>query len=364
MKILHIVEDYSLNSGGLRTVIKDLNHHLNKTDFKSYILSSKKEKEDTVFTVETNKPWLYSKKWKTKITELNKKFSFDVFHIHGVWMYPQFLAAKFCVQNNIPFLVSVHGMYEPWLWEKGTLKKKIYFSLFIKNLFKKANYLHAITPNEGENINTLFNKTEIIEIPNLIDSLAFSNQFIYNSNEKYILYLGRLDEKKGIDILLEAFSKIENRHVKIKIAGGINEYKEVLENLINQLKINNKVEFLGMVTKKEKEDLIKNAFVLVAPSHSEVIGMVNLEAAALKTPVITTYQTGLNLKWNTNGGKLINPNVEELRKVLEDVLNWSISERNKNGEKLYNFVTENYSWSKRFSDWKKLYKSLSKRTNQ
>lgn len=359
MKILHVVEDFSLESGGLRTVIKDLNYYLNKENFTSYILSAKEELGDNIFIVNTNNsPWLYSKEWEVKLNSLKEKYNFDVVHIHGVWMYPQYIASKFCIKNDIPFIVSIHGMYEPWLWEKGKLKKKLYFNLLTKKVFSRAKLLHAITPLEKTNLQSLFKNNNVIEIPNLIEEISCEEkeQFKIKDDVNYILYLGRLDEKKGIDLLLKSFSKLNNSDFKIVIAGKLNDYQKSLKLLINSLKLEGKVEFLGMVKGKEKIDLIKNAFVLVAPSYSEVIGMVNLEAGILKTPVITTFQTGLKMDWNSNGGRLINPNVNELSDVLKEVLSWSISQRNKNGEKLYNFVVKNYSWSLRFKDWKKLYK--------
>ena len=62
MKILHIVEDFSLESGGLRTVINNLNTYLNQTEHSSYILSSKKEEIDSIFVQETNMPWFLEQK--------------------------------------------------------------------------------------------------------------------------------------------------------------------------------------------------------------------------------------------------------------------------------------------------------------
>ena len=98
--------------------------------------------------------------------------------------------------------------------------------------------------------------------------------------------------------------------------------------------------------------------MFVAPSHSEVVGMVNLESAVFGTPVITTIQTGLKKEWSNNGGFLVNPNIDEVQKVLEVSLGWSDDERNENGKKLNNFVTKEYSWQYRFKDWLNLYKSM------
>ncbi len=360
MKILHVLEDYSVHSGGIRTVLKELNQKLNQANIDSYILSSKKEKDDEIFLVETGKPWLYSKQWAEELNEIYIKNNIDIIHIHGVWMYPQYIAAKFAIQHQIPFLLTPHGMYEPFLWNKSKLKKKIYFNLLSKPVFSKADAIHAITFNEKNNLKKLFQNSNIIEIPNLIDQNNFK-EIPPNLNEKYILFLGRLDPKKGIDLLIKSFSKINNTGWKLKIAGGFTPYKKELEKLVEEYNLADKVEFLGLVTGEVKNQLYANAFVFVAPSHSEVVGMVNLEAAIFKTPVITTYQTGLNPKWNDNGGILINPKIEELINALNKVTNWSIEERIHNGIKLHNFVINNYSWQNRLKDWKALYENILKK---
>jgi len=355
MKILHIVEDFSLNSGGLRTVIKNLDFYLNSLGHKSYILSSNKENEDNIFIVKTVNKWLYSNKWVRTIDLLVDKYKIEIIHIHGVWLYPQFIGARSAVKKNIPFVLSPHGMYQPWLWKKGTLKKKLYFHFLSKKWFSKAALIHTITPNEKKNLEQYFKKNKLVEIPNLI-SMNIEREQVLNK-DKYILYLGRLNKTKGIDLLIKAFSEINNQDVKLKIAGGFNEYKSELEILVDSLNLKSKIEFLGLVKSEIKKQLISNAWVMVAPSYSDVIGMVNLEAASFKVPMITTYNVGLKKEWVENGGKLISPNVKELKNALIEVLNWNIEERIKNGEQLFNFVKQNYSWKSRLPDWINLYKN-------
>ncbi|MGY0425520.1 MAG: glycosyltransferase, partial [Polaribacter sp.] len=194
MKILHIVENYSFASGGIRTVVKNLKNQLFLLNYKSLIISSGKEKDDNVIIVNSNKtPWLFSKDWQRKIQKIHQQEKLDCIHIHGVWMYPQYVAAKFALQYNIPFILSPHGMYEPWLWSKGTTKKKFYFNFLVKKKFSKASIIHAITKQEKENLRVLFPNTKIIEIPNLIEEMQQKSVTI-SSNEKYIFYIGRLDE--------------------------------------------------------------------------------------------------------------------------------------------------------------------------
>jgi glycosyltransferase involved in cell wall biosynthesis len=115
-----------------------------------------------------------------------------------------------------------------------------------------------------------------------------------------------------------------------------------------------------MISGTKKEELYKNAFLFVSPSRAEAIGIVNLEAARHKTPVITSFNTGLDKGWASNGGMLINPNEDELTKALNKALDWSDEVRNRNGQKLYNFVKKNYSWEERITDLAKLYRHIIK----
>lgn len=358
MNIVHVLEDFSFESGGIRTVVLDLHTRLLNSGINSIILTTKTEPNDKAIKVQgETAPWRYSKNLKATLKQLYSQRQLDILHIHGVWMYPQYASAKFGQQFNVPYIITCHGMYEPWLWSKGTLKKKLYFNLFAQSAFSKAKYLHAITANEANEIRAFFPETPIVEIPNLIDTQE-TIEYKYDANEKYILYLGRLDPKKGINLLIEAFSKIEIQDVKLKIAGKFNDYKQELEGLVKSLGLENRVEFLGLVTGNRKIELFKKAFIFVAPSHSEVVGMVNLEAAICKTPVITTFQTGLNEEWATNGGILVNPNITELSAALNDSLKWTIEQRNVYGIKLHDFVLKTYSWQYRFKDWVNLYNSI------
>lgn len=358
INIVHILEDYSFLSGGLRTTVKNLHNKLINHGFSSKIVTTRKEQNDDVYLVKGGKtPWRFSTNLKNILRQIHKEESISVIHIHGVWMYPQFLSSKFAFENKIPFLISCHGMYEPWLWKKGKFKKHTYFTNVVKKPFSKANCIHAITEGEAKELKKLFPRTRIELIPNLIENNIIETSKIILP-EKYILFLGRIDEKKGIDLLIEAFAQIKNNNFKLKIAGSFNKYKLVLDALVKQYKLEDKIEFLGLVVKEEKEKLFKEAFAFIAPSHSEVVGMVNLEAAILGTPVVTTFQTGLDKNWANNGGVLINPTVKEIQTALQKVFSWSIEERYQKGNALKQYVQENYSWQHRFKDWIKLYENI------
>lgn len=356
--IQHIVEDYSLDSGGIRTVVKNLH---TQVKLPNIVVSPNKEAEDQGMALFNRVgPWCYSKDLKSLLFDLMEAKD-SIYHIHGVWMYPQYLAVKLALKHKLPFVLSPHGMYESWLWEQSYLKKKLYFKAMVARRFSKASVLHAITQQEQDTLRDMFGKGMRIEtIPNLIPTVDLPKISLKpgETEEKYILFLGRLHPVKGIDLLIKAFASLPNKKLRLKIAGPFNEYQETLSALVEELGISDKVDFLGMVLGDEKFRLYSQAHVFAAPSFSEVIGMVNLEAALMGTPVITTHRTGLYVQWQDEGGMLINPLLEEMKKALSDAAAWTTAERDERGKRLRAFVLEKYSWEKNVWLWEDLYKSL------
>jgi glycosyltransferase involved in cell wall biosynthesis len=347
--LYHIAEDVSRASGGVRTVVKDI-----QTQFPdSKILTTVKDQDDLNIQEFSKKgPWLYSTDLNV---HLNDIASTSIFHIHGVWMHAQYTAAKIASKRNTPFVLSPHGMYEPWLWEEGKLKKKLYFNLVSRSAFAKARYIHAITPEEQKNLQKLFPKTEVVCIPNAVEIEEMVER--KEPLRPYFLFLGRIHSKKGLELLIDVFASLKTLDFDLKIAGPENTYASQLKEKVKQLN-DSRIEFLGAVRGQEKKQLFRNAHVFVAPSYSEVVGMVNLEAAMMGTPVITTHQTGLLNEWSHNGGILINPNREELRNAMVDASKWTNQERDTAGKKLREFVIKEYSWKVNKPKWEALYTSM------
>lgn len=347
--LYHIAEDVSRASGGVRTVVKDI-----QTEFPdSKILTTLKNQDDLDIQEFSKKgPWLYSSSLNKHLNSLNNT---SVFHLHGVWMHAQYTAAKIASKKNIPFVLSPHGMLEPWLWKDGTLKKKLYFNMVSRSAFAKSRYIHAITPEEQKNLQKLFPKTEVVCIPNAIEIEEMLER--KEPPRPYFLFLGRIHPKKGLELLIDVFASLKTLDFDLKIAGPENAYASQLKEKVKQLQ-DSRIEFLGAVRGLEKKQLFRNAHVFIAPSYSEVVGMVNLEAAMMGTPVITTHQTGLLNEWSHNGGRLINPNFEELQSVLQEVSKWDLKKRDLNGEHLRNFIIQEYSWKVNKPKWEALYTSM------
>ena len=358
-RIFQVVEKISNESGGLRTAVVNLDNYINKQiDFSSKVITAGKEKQDPYVEFPSKKFgfWCYSTELRDYL--ISNTNNVDTIHVHGVFLYPQYISSIIAQKSNIPYLITAHGMLEPWYLNDKKLKKAVYLSLVLKDILKKAKIIHAITPSEKENLFKLTSHKNIVEIPNFINFSEIPIPSAYNPNEDYLLYLGRIHQGKGLDILIQSLSKIENKKIKLKIVGTENPYSEELKKMSRDLGIENRIEFIGGVYGDEKYRLFANAKAFVAPSYSEAIGMVNLEAAACKTPVITTFNTGISPNWNSNGGIMINSNLEELIAAMNQCVSWSTEERNQRGITLSGFVENNYSWEKSGHLWNELYNSL------
>jgi glycosyltransferase involved in cell wall biosynthesis len=287
----------------------------------------------------------------------------SVFHLHGVWSAPQYFAAMSACDHGVPFIVSPHGMLEPWLWDdqgwKIRIKKRLYWAVTGYPALSKASVIHAITPLEQKHLSGIFPRKRIEIIPNAIDIPEFGRG-LADERGKRILYLGRIEPKKGADILLRAFAAARiSRDWTLDIAGPVwsEGYWRQLQEIVRQFDLDHRVRFLGPVFGEEKQKLIDRAWIMAVPSHSEVVGLVNLEAAVNSLPTITTHQTGL-YDWESGGGILINPRDDELRRALEDVCSWSVTERRDRGLAGRRLVARRYSWQAVLPIWLSLYESL------
>ncbi len=312
-------------------------------------------------------PWRYPR----GLTDYLDRLAADpgvVLHLHGVWGAPMWLAARLAARRGLPALLSPHDMLSPWHWRHGRLrrlKKLIYWRLLAAPAFAGVSAVHAITPREARQLAGQFPGTRLEVIPNAVD-LAAADAGLAAADaappgpQPYVLFLARLHPKKGIDLLLEAFARARGgRNFELVIVGPDDSpaYTRSLRALAAARGLTHRVRFPGPVFGPEKWALYKHAWAFCLPSRSEVVGIVNLEAAAAGVPVVTTHETGLE-DWEEGGGLLIHPRVAELQAALEQVFSWSPAERTARGRELRRLVAARYSTAAVGPRWLQLYQSL------
>ncbi len=374
-RILQVTEDHSPANTGITSAIDDIVRQLIPT-LPQTVLSTGDETVPLPAGVEgirlvtggLARSWRAAPGSRQALTGSVQKA--DVIHLHGVWMWVQWAAARAARQQGKPFVISTRGMLEPWIWQRQRwphrLKKWLYWQTVAYPAFRHAGTIHAAHPREAKNLRSYFPGVPIEVIPLSVDLEAIDRLFAHTkpdiTGEPYLLFMGRIHPVKGLDLLIQAFSRLESSHFRLKIAGPVQardaDYAAQLRQQVERAGLRERVDFLGPVSGEQKWKLYRNAWVFCLPSHSEGIGMVNLEAAACRTPVITTTTTGLLGAWAENGGLLVDPEVDALAQALEQAQRWTMKERAERGENLYRLIESSYSWKATTPQWINLYQGL------
>ena len=124
----------------------------------------------------------------------------------------------------------------------------------------------------------------------LCDTQHTTHDTQHVTNNKYILYIGRIEKKKSVDVLIKAFTEFFkiNSDWELILAGGDGDGSSEIKKFAQSSEANNKIRFLGYVSENKKWELLKNAFMLVHPSSHEGSSLPILEAFAAGVPVIAS----------------------------------------------------------------------------
>lgn len=373
LRVVHVAEEMSVLAGGVPAVVRQLSERLSDLGVKVQVLHALGDSRDVPGVVEffhvppagLGRAWWLGPGLRETCVQLatHADGRSPVFHVHGVWAAPQWFACRAAHSAEVPFVFTAHGMLEPWLWSeqgwKVWAKKKVYWATLGYPMLAKARIIHAITELEKQHLSRLFPGNRIEVIPNAIDVDSTESPTSVQ-REKSILFLGRIDPKKGVDILLRAFAKARiGKDWRIDIAGPSwsDDYFQGLERLAVALGITQRVAFHGPVFGEMKRRLMDVAWVMAVPSHSEAVGLVNLEAAVHGLPTITTPQTGL-ADWEIGGGILTQPTDDGVCKALEAACAWTDQEQRDRGAASWRLVQQRYSWDATLPLWQELYASL------
>ncbi len=359
--------------GGVPAVVRQLSEHLSYGGVRVRVAHATGDPGELpagvqVFTYTPSglgRPWSWGRGLRHGVENLAAAADgvSPIFHVHGVWSAPQYFAAGAAHKTGVPLVLTAHGMLEPWLWDQQgwriRTKKRAYWSTLARAAFSRASVVHAITPLEREHLARLFPKSRIEVIPNAID-VNGADRCSQEERAKTILFLGRIDPKKGVDLLLRAFARANiGKEWSVDVVGPVwsQVYSSRLHAIVDGYGLGERVRFRGPQFGEEKRKLIDTAWVLAVPSFSEAVGLVNLEAAARCLPTITTYQTGLD-DWESGGGLLVEPNIDALGQALEKACSWSTQEQRDRGAASRRLVQQRYSWETVLPLWRELYSSL------
>ena len=226
----------------------------------------------------------------------------DIIHLHGIWSVLSLLTRLH--RHQAPLLISPHGMLDAWALRQKRLKKWIGLALVERTNMNKAACIVALNTAEAQAIRSLGVKAPIAIIPHGVHVPAatdLQHQSDYGPvRDKYILYIGRIDAKKGLRNLVEAMRIMKERHPRIAdqyrlvLAGwNDNSYADELRNSIRQNRLEKDIIFAGAVFGSRKFDLLAKASAFILPSFSEGLPIAVLEAMSHGIPAFITPQCNL-----------------------------------------------------------------------
>ena len=180
---------------------------------------------------------------------------FDIIHIHEHRHSLAIATHRYTKKNNVPYVLQAHGSVLPF-FQKEKLKD-IFDRLWGFDVLHDASRVFALTEVEKEQYIKMGVAEDMIEIVplginleeynNLPKKGSFKSKHDINVEDKTILFLGRIHEIKGLDLLINAFDKIQIDNVKLAIVGGDSGFKDTLDEMINeknlQDKVDNKIHF-------------------------------------------------------------------------------------------------------------------------
>ncbi|HEY0792719.1 MAG TPA: glycosyltransferase [Chthoniobacterales bacterium] len=251
-------------------------------------------------------------------------------HFHGLWQ-PHFQAlARECAAHRLPFVVSPHGMLEPWAWRHRWWKKWPYYYLRERSFLNAAARLLATSEIEARHLHRFRLKPPIVSLPLGASSTqgvsyAQARAALGWPEEEFVfLYLSRLHPKKGLHLLLAALAELRldgERHRLVVVGDGPAAYTRRLHAFGAKARtVLPPIDWLPAVWGEAKWTYLQAADLFCLPTHSENFGLAILEACQAGTPVLTTVQTPWATFLATHGLPVARPEKNSLVAALKTCL--------------------------------------------
>jgi glycosyltransferase involved in cell wall biosynthesis len=290
------------------------------------------------------------------------KKRYDIIHCH--WPFPHILfgyaASRF---GKSKLISSFYGVELRWVKSKLPIFKPL-----LKFAIKKSDAVTAISSYTAQEVKEIA-PADITIIPFgaaiAVSDVSGQQSIVSSQQDKNILFVGRLVERKGVKYLIEALELVnKNLDASLTIVGDGSE-KQNLEALVKEKGLENKVLFTGKVTMAQLEECYRKCDLFVLPAvtdakgDTEGLGVVLLEAMSYRKPVVASAVGGIIdiVKGGENGIMVPEKDSERLSEAILQVLQKpKLAKRF--GEAGFKFVNDNFSWGKIVNDIRKLYEDV------
>ena len=300
--------------------------------------------------------------------------SFDVVHVCTWYSHICMVFAQVAYEKKIPFIVSSWGSLLPTARKLKGSQKWIADQLYTKKILKHATGFQSVGESERKEFLRLGAKPEsIYRLDNPVELEKFEIKKRSNilnqhniADKKFLLFLGRINEKKGIELLLEGFVNIAKKQEELLLVlagSGTKEYEEGIRKLVKKLGLENKVIFTGLVTENEKLELLESASLFVLTSHSDVHPIAVQDALTMALPVIITEACDYPEVKEYDAGLTVDEDVDQITNAILSVVN-NEERLRKMSENARRLVLERFQLKVQIKKYEEMYQDVIKRANQ
>ena len=379
MKITYLTSTVSRNAGGLYTSVRRLSQSVTAAGERVEVLGYLDE-----FTSQDIDAWkpIYPRTIDAKriggvhfgghTKFLLENIGPDITHVHGLWLRISAQNLAWHKKKRRPYLISPRGMLDRWALSNSRLKKKMAGYWFEYEHLRNCSCLHALTDAEVDSMRKFGLKNPICNIPNGIDlpvEKAISGAPPWTGTifegRRPLIFIGRIHPKKGLPLLLEAWSRVRKSDRSIADEwfigiGGWDERGHIseLRQIIDHLAIGKDVMFLGTLMGENKDSVLRAAQAYVLPSYSEGLPMSVLEAWAYSKPVLMTPQCNLKMGFDRGAAIRIETDVCNVAEGLRTLLKMNSGELESIGKKGIELVMEKFTWLSIAQEMRAVYRWL------
>jgi glycosyltransferase involved in cell wall biosynthesis len=346
MRILHVISSVAPRYGGPSKAVIEMCQELIRRNHDVDIFTTNADIEKrlevplqrrvdingvpiTYFPVQANNLYKLSLPLASALRRFTRDF--DIVHTHSLYQFPATAAAHYCRRYRIPYVVRPHGTLDPFLFGHHRARKWLYEFLWERRNLKAAAAVQFTADQEMTLAQSLQIKFNGVVVPIGVSTPSPSNTsrrlhdfWPETKGKKVILFLGRVNFKKGLDILAEAFGNLARKRedIHLLIAGPDDEgYGDRVKAWLAGFDVLKRTTFTGMLTGEAKATVLSQSALFVLPSYSENFGIAVVEAMAAGLPVVISNRINICREVQQAGAGLVtNPRPLEISDAIELVL--------------------------------------------
>jgi glycosyltransferase involved in cell wall biosynthesis len=258
------------------------------------------------------------------------KTRFDLVHIHSLWNIVATLSAQAARRAGVPYVLSPRGMLDEVCLDRRRTLKRFYAALFERRTIEGGSLLHFLNDAEaGGSRVTWFNYPPHFIAPNgtnvvaaAVERGAFRRRFPELKDRQLMLFLGRLHPIKGLDLQLQALSKLvpNNPRLLWLLIGPDDGEWQRIHREIQRLGLEGHAQWLGPMMGEERLAALADSDVIVQTSFYECHSMTVGEAMAVGTPLVITDTVNRPEVERAGAGLVVGRDADKVASAVEEIL--------------------------------------------